>query len=254
MNNSGKKKPNLTTLYSLSERWVNKPTLNKAIAAKHEDWTMRLKLILAEAEIIKTALQAKDKDVSALDASHKELDKKLKALMKEMEKAQKLFSKKRSEIQTKLLCVVDSVESSNGVLLQALKENCKKIAEGLEISKSYLNQDATKIDATQQLLKPMGQKIAKLLLPKNMEVCAEESKDLKERLEAIIRSTVDMTLEDAPAQFNPTSIKTALTVLRESCTNNVKLLELVAVNVKRVFKDTDEKESSKDAQNGAKVS
>jgi hypothetical protein len=195
--NNGKKKVNLTRLYTLSEGWVTKPKLHKAIAAKYEDWNMRLKLLRSECEIVKASLQSKDKDLVALNAAFKDLNKKFKAVMKEIQKVQKTFTKKRDEIQTKLLFVIDTVESSNRTLLDATRENSRKIKEALEHSRARLNEVVRFGDECEQQLRFLSQELAKLLLPQSVDDCAEISQDLKDRLEEIHRTSLDIVVDES---------------------------------------------------------
>lgn len=249
--NSASKKPKLAKLYDLSESLIKKPKLTKAIAIKHEDWGIRLKVISNEAGILKNALQSKDKDLSALEASYKELSKKFKTLCKELQKTQKLFAKKHEDIKSKLLDIMDSVENTNQILFDATLANCKIIKEGLTTSKGYLDADARTVLECNALLKPIGDTLAKLLLPQTVESCAETSNDLKVRLEAIIQTTADMTANntanDTPLQINAAGIRGALTLLRDRCTVSVKLLDIVSTNVNRVFPNKDVPDEKKGA-------
>ncbi len=251
--NSGKKKANLTKLYTLSENWVSKPKMTKTIGVKHDDWSIRLKVIRSESEIIKISLQSRDRDLASLNVGFKELDKKFKTLCKEVMKLQKIFAKKREEINTKLLFVIDTVDSSNKILFDATKENCKKILECLDVSRVRLSSIAKIVEECEAELRGLEQRLSKLLLPINVETCADIGKDLKEKLEEIHRTAASMTVEEAPATVavgaaagasgatsasgsGPAGIQRNLTLLRDSCSAGLRLIDLVNANVTRVFK------------------
>lgn len=243
--NSSKKKQSLTKLLSLSEQLLTKPKWHKNISTLHEDLNVRIKLISNEIQVIKATLQLKDKDINALEGAAKLLNKKLKGTIKELQKAQKRFAKKRAEIQTKLLVPAETIDCSSKTLYEATKENCKKIEEIIKISRSLLEEDGKLLDDSEQALRPVLQKLAKLTLSQTIEGCANSSLDLKERLEAIVKSTADMSTDDTPAQLNPVTIKNVFTLLRDRCTSNVKLLDLVSVNIKKVFPETEVNDDKK---------
>lgn len=237
---SGSKKPSLAKLYSLSETIITKPKLQKTIAQNHEDWGIRLKIIRSEAEILNNALAAPDKDLATLDSNLNELNKKLKALCKEIQKCQTTFAKKQADINTKLLSLAEVVDNTNQLIFDALKVNCKKIGEGLRISKMCLDTDSKMADECLNFLKPINKKVASLLLPQSVNATAEKSTDLKERLEAIINITTEMTPEAAPNPATTTTMKAALTLLRDRCNANVKLADLATANINKVYSIKDD--------------
>lgn len=332
------KKINLTTLLALSEKWANSSKFHQDIAAKNEDWGLKLKLIQSEAQHIKTALQSTVRDSSSLNKSFQLLEKKLKLMTKSLQKKQDLFSKKRAEVHEKLLGVVDKFSNGSKTLFLAVKENCQKIEGDLKTSKSYLDGTARKIEECDQLLKSIRDNMDKDLLPESIEACAETSKDLKQRLEQLNKAsfafqdsltrsgqvlvfpqmqtstaqngsqsgtanattvqsvtatnsinsgnaatnsnaavvTVSQLISNLSSsaastassnaasnassnasststaqtlqQWNQASIKTSLTLLRDNCQANVKLLDLVTANLKRVFKSIDEKDDATDSK------
>ncbi len=245
--NSGKKKAaTLTKLLELSEQLINKSKWYKSVGTKHEEFSAKLKTISNEILVIKNTLQLKDKDLSALDTAAKALHKRLKTITKEIQKTQKQFSKKQTEIRTKLLGPIETVEGGSKTLLDVAKENCRSIEVIIKTSRGYLEEDCKTLDECSRNLKDLSLKLAKLLLSKTVEDCTITSLDLKERLEAVVKSTVDMTADDTPQQFDPVSVKNTLTLLRDHCSSNVRLLDLVHTNVKRVFPDTDGKVEKKD--------
>src|SRR5436853_6170115 len=96
---SAKKKVTLSSLYNLSEKYTNAKFF-KAMSIKHQDWQSRLKTMSSEIEALKTQLKSPHKDMASLDANCKAVFKKWKVLFKSIQKTQKSFAKKRTDIQS----------------------------------------------------------------------------------------------------------------------------------------------------------